>query len=201
MRLGVLGGTFDPPHIAHLIHAEQAREQLALERILWVPAADPPHKQGIPITPIEHRVAMLRLAIEGHPAFELSLIDVQRPGPHYSVDMLDDVAHCYPGAALFFLIGADSLRDLSTWHDPAGLIARAMLVVMPRPSVQVDIAQLETILPGLSSRLILLDAPLLEISSSTLRSHVATGRTIRYMVPQAVEAYIHEHGLYQNARG
>lgn len=201
MRLGVLGGTFDPPHLAHLIHAEQAREQLALDCILWVPAADPPHKQDMPIASIEHRVAMLRLAISGHPAFELSLIDVQRPGPHYSVDMLDEVARCYPGAELFFLIGSDSLRDLPTWHNPTGLIAKATLAVMPRPGVQYDITQLEAALPGLSSRLILIDAPLLEISSRALRSHIAAGRTIRYMVPQAVEAYISEHSLYRTVAG
>jgi len=201
MRLGVLGGTFDPPHLAHLIHAEQAREQLALDRVLWVPAADPPHKQDMPIASVEHRVTMVRLAIADHPAFELSLIDVQRPGPHYSVDMLDEVARCFPGAELFFLIGSDSLRDLPSWHNPTGLIIKATLAVMPRPGVQYDITRLEVALPGLSNRLIPIDAPLLEISSRVLRSYVAAGRSIRYMVPRAVETYISEHGLYRTTAG
>lgn len=197
MRLGVLGGTFDPPHMAHLIFAELAREQLALERVLWVPAADPPHKQGQQITPIKHRVAMLTLALAGNTAFELSRVDVERPGPHYTADMLALIAAQHPGASLFLLIGADSLRDLPTWHDPGRIVAQAYLAVMPRAGVLCDLDCLNVLIPGLCDRVIFIDAPLLELSGSDIRARLAAGQTVRYMLPPGVEDYIHQHRLFR----
>lgn len=200
MRMGVLGGTFDPPHFAHLLMAEQAREQLGLARLLWVPAADPPHKQDGIITPVAQRVAMLRLATEGNPFFEISLVDVERPGPHYSVDMVGHLLAQHPGAELFFIIGADSLADLPTWNRPQQLIARCVLAVVPRAGVSYDLAALEQYIPGLITRLVFVDSPVVELSSQMIRARTAAGLSIRYMVPSAVEAYIDEHRLYRPDR-
>ncbi len=196
MRLGVLGGTFDPPHYAHLLMAEQAREQLALERVLWIPAADPPHKRGQMITPVKHRLEMLRLALADNPYFVLSLIDVERPGPHYTADTLALVAAENQGAELFFLIGSDSLRDLPSWHDPARLIQQAFLAVIQRPDVTYDLASLETAIPGLSGRLVFIDMPPMGIAAADIRRRVSAGRTIRYLLPAGVEAYIFQQKLY-----
>jgi nicotinate-nucleotide adenylyltransferase len=200
MRVGVLGGTFDPPHYGHLVLAEQARDQLALERVLWVPAADPPLKPDVVITPIEHRLAMLELALAeaDNPAFAISSVDVERPGPHYTVDTLSLLADRQPEAQLFFLMGADSLRDLPRWHEPARLVRLARLVVMERPGVTYDLDRLEGVIPGLRESLIFLAAPLLDIAATDIRVRVAGGRTIRYLLPVGVEVYIREHELYQN---
>lgn len=199
MRLGILGGTFDPPHFAHLIMAEYTREQLNLDRILWVVTADPPHKQGQTISPVEHRLRMVGMMLADNPAFELSRIDVDRPGPHYTVDMVSILAAQYPGSALFFLMGADSLRDLPNWHNPVRLIQLANLVVMERPGVVYDLAQLEALIPGLRDCVIIEDAPVIDISSSEIRVRATSGRSIRYLLPANVETYIHAQGLYRTS--
>jgi nicotinate-nucleotide adenylyltransferase len=196
--LGVLGGTFDPPHHGHLVLAELARDQLGLERVLWVPAADPPHKQGRAITRAEHRVAMLEIALRSNPHFVLCRADLERPGPHYTVDLMDILAGEYPGAAFYFLMGGDSLRDLPTWQDPARLIKQCLLAVMPRPGFTFDMSKLEATLPGLSSRVTFIDRPLVDISGSQIVRRVRVGRTIRYLVPPGVEDYIETHGLYRS---
>jgi len=195
-RLGILGGTFDPPHIAHLILAEMAREQLRLDRVLWVPAADPPHKPGTVVAPIEHRLAMLRLALANNPDFEISLVDVERPGPHYSADMLEIVYERYAQPELIFLIGGDSLRDLPLWHQPWRVIQHAMLGVMQRTREEIDLRALEQQIPGIIDRILPVDAPLIELSSNLIRSLRAQSRSIRYMVPAPIEAYISSHSLY-----
>lgn len=198
MRLGVLGGTFDPPHYAHLLMAEQAREQLELDHVIWAPAADPPHKRGQVITPIEHRLQMVRLALADNPYFVLSLVDVERPGPHYTADTLALIAADNSGAELFFLIGSDSLRDLPTWHEPARLIQQAFLAVIRRPNVTYDLSALEAVIPGLSSRLVFVDMPTLGIAAADIRERVSAGRSIRYLLPPEVEAYIFQHKLYRD---
>jgi nicotinate-nucleotide adenylyltransferase len=197
-RIGVLGGTFDPPHYGHLMLAEQAWEQLALSRVLWVPAGDPPHKQDELITPVEHRLALVRLAIADNPKFELSLVDARRVGPHYSYAMLAIVAAEYPADEVVFLIGEDSLRDLPTWKNPEKLIEAARLGVMRRRDVVYDIDQLEAAIPGLSGCLSFIDTPLVDISSEMIRDHIAQGRSVRYQTPDSVIQYIHQHRLYQN---
>lgn len=196
MRLGVLGGTFDPPHFAHLIMAEYARELFGLVCVLWVVTADPPHKKRRVVSPVEHRLHMVDMTVADNPAFELSLIDVDRPGPHYTVDTLSLLSACYPGSDLFFLLGADSFRELPRWHDPARLIRQAKLVVMERPAVGYDMAMLEASIPGLKERVVFEDAPLIDISSSDIRARVAGGRSIRYLLPSNVETYIHTQELY-----
>lgn len=198
MRLGVLGGTFDPPHMGHLILAEQAREQLDLDRVLWVPAADPPHKQGRRISAVEHRVEMVTYAIAGNPSFQLSTVDISRAGPHYTLDMLRLLREQYHPAEFFFLIGEDSLRDIVTWHEPQQIVQEARLGVMARPGVVTDLAEIEGAVPGLQAAVTRVDAPLIEISGSDIRARVAAGRSIRYMLPFPVYHHIHQNRLYQD---
>jgi len=196
--LGILGGTFDPPHLGHLILAEVAADALDLAAVLFVPAADPPHKAPSTVTAsAEDRVAMVKLAIAGNPRFRLSGVDVDRPGPHYSVDMIRLLRLEYPGAEFVFLIGEDSLRDLPTWSRPRDLIALARLGVMRRPGVEADLDALEAALPGLSARLAWLDAPRIEIASSVLEQELQAGRSVRYRIPDPVIAYIRTHHLYR----
>ncbi|HIE38657.1 MAG TPA: nicotinate-nucleotide adenylyltransferase [Anaerolineales bacterium] len=196
-RLGVLGGTFDPPHYGHLVLAETARVQLGLVRVLFVPAGEPPHKPGRPITPAHHRAAMVEAAIADNPAFALSRVDLDRPGPHYTVEMLALLRREHPEVAFFFLMGGDSLAQLLTWHDPAGIVRQATLAVMRRPDWEADLAALGREVPGIRQRLVWLDVPRLDISGSDLRQRARRGLPLRYLVPPAVEVYIRQRHLYR----
>jgi nicotinate-nucleotide adenylyltransferase len=195
-RLGILGGTFDPPHIAHLVMADQARSQLNLSRVLVVLAGQPPHKLGRPVTPIEHRLAMTQLAIANDPGLALSRVEVDRPGPHYTVDTLAELRAARPEDDLYLLIGSDSLRDLMAWRDPARIVAQARLAVMRRPDAEPDMRALEVAIPGIGARVEWVDAPWLDISSHDIQRRVRAGLSIRHLVPAAVERYIVEHRLY-----
>jgi nicotinate-nucleotide adenylyltransferase len=194
----VIGGTFDPPHYAHLVLAENGLAQLALDRVLFVPAGQPPHKPERPITPAHHRLAMLEAALADNGGFCLSRIDVDRPGPHYTVDMLRIVKETYPEATCFFLMGGDSLAEFGTWRDPSGILEQAQLAVMKRPGWEADLASLSERLPDIGRRLVWLDAPHLEISGTDLRRRAAEGLPIRYLVPPPVEGYVREHALYRS---
>lgn len=196
---GVIGGTFDPPHVGHLILAEFARSELNLSEVVFVPAAQPPHKLDRKILPIEHRLAMVRLAIATNPHFALSKIDIERPGPNYTVETLSLLRERWGETVeIFFIMGLDSLVELPTWHQPTRLIQLCRLAVMARPGYQVDMAALERAVPGLSERLIFIPAPLIGISSTNIKERVSRGETITYLVPRAVEAYIHDHRLYRD---
>jgi nicotinate-nucleotide adenylyltransferase len=195
-RLGVLGGTFDPPHIGHLILAEYAREALDAAQILFVPTADPPHKDDTRLA-IEHRLAMVERAIAGNPYFAVSLADVERPGPHYTVDLVPILQKQYPEAELYFLIGADSLRDLPTWNRPQELIRLCKFAVMRRPDVEATPEMHEAILPGLAERVIMLDTPLVDISSTDIVTRLRAGKSARYIVPEAALDYLLANGLYK----
>ncbi len=195
-RIGVLGGTFDPPHYGHLAMAETARVQLALEKVLFVPAGQPPHKMDMVLSPARHRLAMVEAAIADNPAFAVSRADLDRPGPHYTVDLLRYLRRDYPRADLYFLMGADSLAELLTWRDPAGILEQAWLAVMPRTGYEPDMEALMAALPALRERLIWLDIPFIEIAATDLRRRVRVGLPIRYLVPPAVEAYIRRERLY-----
>jgi nicotinate-nucleotide adenylyltransferase len=195
--IGIFGGTFDPPHLGHLILAAEARQQFSLTRLFWVLTPIPPHKLDQPITPIEHRLAMLQLAITGNSDFELSRLEIDRPGPHYALDTVNLLAEQNPGADMAYLMGGDSLRDLPTWHRPAELLSACRyLGVMRRPSDSIHLPDLEAILPGITSKVRFVDALLLEISSREIRQRVAEGRPFRYYLPPAVYGYILEHNLY-----
>ena len=197
-RIGLFGGTFDPPHLGHLILASEAQSQLELTRLLWVLTPEPPHKQEQVITPAAHRLAMVELAIEDNPAFELSRIELDRPGPHYTLDTVHIVAAQNPGAEIVPIIGGDSLRDLPTWHEPRQIVYDCHWIgVMRRPSDAADLEALERELPGIRSKVHYVDAPLLEIASREIRSRIASGKSVRYYLPQPVYEYITEHHLYE----
>jgi nicotinate-nucleotide adenylyltransferase len=196
-RLGVFGGTFDPIHIGHLILAEEARSQLKLDRVFFVPAGDPPHKRDAPLTPVTHRLCMVELAVADVDYMVVSRIDADRSGPHYTIDMMRLLQReVGENAKWYLLMGMDSLRDLPQWHDPRWLVEHCQIVALDRHDVTIDWQKLEADLPGIRDRVILLDMPAIEIASHVLRERVRTGQSIRYQVPRPVEAYIHKHGLY-----
>lgn len=196
-RVGVLGGSFDPIHIGHLILAEEARDQLNLDFVYFVPAGNPPHKQGRRLAPVEVRVRMAELAIAGNKAFRVSRVDADRPGPHYTIDMVQIIQdQLPPGCELFFLMGFDSLAELPAWHEPARLIAACHLVALTRHDIDVDWAKLEAALPGIRGRVTILDMPELEIASHQLQERIREGRSIRYLVPEPVRQYIAREGIY-----
>jgi nicotinate-nucleotide adenylyltransferase len=198
-RLGILGGTFDPPHIAHLALAEQGRVQLGLAKVVFCPAGQQPLKAGQPVTPAPHRLRMVELAIAGHPDFILSRVDVDRPGPHYTADTLAMLRREYPDPELYFLMGADSLRDLLKWREPQRIVAQAYLAVARRPGVAPDLAELEAALPGVRERIVWIDAPWLDVAARDIRRRVRNGLPIRYLVPLTIQAYIEQNKLYQQA--
>lgn len=197
-RIGLFGGTFDPPHLGHLILAAEARAQLGLQRLMWILTPDPPHKQGVEIAPLVHRLAMVKLAISGDDSFELSGVEMERPGPHFALDTVKVIAEKFPSADLIYLMGGDSLRDLPTWNQPGDLLARlAAIGVMRRPGDSVDLVHLEQSLPGLTSKVRFVDSPRIEIASHEIRARVAQARPFRYFLTPTVYTYILEHNLYR----
>ena len=200
--LGVLGGTFDPIHVGHLAVAEEAREVLGLARVLFVPAGQPPHKVPGSVSRVGDRVAMVQLAIADNPAFELSMVEVQREGPSYTVDTLETLARANPGAQLHLILSAETFAELPTWHEPERLFEAARMAVVPREGYPApDPAWLARAFPGREDRVEYLRGPRFELSSTALRARVAAGRSIRYLVPAAVEAYIADHDLYRRLPG
>ena len=197
-RIGILGGTFDPIHIGHLILAEEAWFQLRLDRIYLAPAGDPPHKRGRRMAPVKDRLCMAELATADVDYALISRIDADRPGPHYTSDLVRLLQQQLgPGTDIYFLMGMDSLRDLPTWHEAQWLVDHARLAALSRHDVELDWEALEAALPGVRSRVTILDMPELEIASHVIQQRVRNGQPIRHMVPRAVEAYIMKHGLYR----
>lgn len=197
-RIGILGGTFDPIHIGHLILAEEAWFQLRLDHIYLAPAGNPPHKRGRRMAPVEDRLCMAELATADVDYALISRIDADRPGPHYTSDLVRLLQQQVgPGTDIYFLMGMDSLRDLPTWHEAQWLVDHARLAALSRHDVELDWEALEAALPGVRSRVTILDMPELEIASHVIQQRVRNGQPIRHMVPRAVEAYIMKHGLYQ----
>ena len=197
-KVAMLGGTFDPIHIGHLILAEEACDQLGLSEVFVVPAGNPPHKQDRRLAPVEDRLRMIDLAIAGNPAFRASRVDADRPGPHYTVDTVrifqEQLA---PDCELYFLMGYDSLAELPGWNRPEELVAACHLVALTRYDVPLNWERLETALPGIRDRVTLLDMPEIEIASHQIQERVRQGRSIRYLVPDPVREYIEEHALYR----
>ena len=174
------------------------RDQLELEQVIFVPAGTPPHKVGQVISPAEHRLAMVELAIQSNPAFTLSRVDVDRPGPHYTVDTIRLLRREFPpDATIFFIMGMDSLGEIITWHQPAELIKLCELAVVDRPWYDVNMKALEAAIPSIKERVHFVHIPGLAIASSDLQRRVREGRTIKYQVPPSVEAYIYAQGLYR----
>ncbi len=198
MNIGVVGGTFDPIHIGHLTVAEEVRVRLNLAEILFVPAGQPWLRTNSPISAAEHRVQMVRLAIEDKPYFKLSTMEIERAGPTYTVDTVAELkVQLGAGDELFFILGWDSLAELPQWREPSRLIKMCRLVAVPRVGSPVpDLNSLEAAIPGLSQSVILLDMPYIDISASAIRERVARGLSIHHLVPEPVERYIKQHGLY-----
>jgi nicotinate-nucleotide adenylyltransferase len=197
MQIGIFGGTFDPPHIAHLILAAEAYAQLSLTKVLWVLTPKPPHKHDHYITPVGDRLAMLVAALGDDPAFELSRVDLDRPAPHYAVDTVKLLKGIHPDDKLIYLMGGDSLEDLPGWHDAQGFVeACDGLGVMLRSQSEIDLEALEARLPGINQKVQIIRAPVLEISSTHVREWIAQGRPYRYYLPATVYRVIQERNIY-----
>ena len=200
--IGVFGGTFDPIHVAHLAVAQEAAESLGLERVLFVPAGRPPHKPGLEITSGRHRLAMVELAVAGNVRFAVDRQELDRAGPSYTVDTLEALRAprlaADPTLDLVLILSADAFLGLMTWRDPRRVLELARFAVAPRDGYpDAGPAFLEEHLPDLADRAVFLDGPRMRLSASELRDRAAAGRSLRYLVPDAVAAYIGDHGLYR----
>lgn len=199
-RLGLLGGTFDPIHCGHLVIAEEARVRLGLAEVRFIPAGQPPHKSGQPVTAAVDRLAMVSLATAANSAFTVSALEIERDGPSYTADTLAHVQQVEGSdCALYFIVGGDALPDLLDWHAPARILALSTLVAVRRPGVApADLRLLKDRLPALEERLIILDGPQFAVSGTEIRHRIRTGLPIRYQVPEPVWQYVQDHRLYRN---
>ena len=198
-RIGLFGGTFDPVHAGHLILAEQCREQCRLDEVWFLPAGEPPHKRGASITPGKSRAEMLDLAVAGHPQFRVNRMELERRGTTFTVDTLELLHAEDPSRELFFLIGADSLAELTTWRSPDRIAQLATIVAVnrgdrPLPDVSPLAARLGT---EFVARLEFATMPGIDLSSTDIRRRAHSGLSIRYLTPRAVEVYIAEHAVYR----
>jgi len=198
MEIGLLGGTFDPIHLGHLIIAEGVRQKLGLGKVIFIPAGHPWLKADRQITAAKHRLAMLKLAIESNQYFEVSTAEIDRLGPSYTVDTVEAMRNeMGPQNTMYFIVGPDALADLPRWKDPARVATLCQIVGVNRPDVpNIDLAALEAVSPEISSCAKFVDVPQIGISSTAIRESVRAGLSICYMVPAEVERYIHEHQLY-----
>lgn len=199
MKIGVLGGTFDPVHQGHIMMAEEAIDALSLSEVLMVPAGQPVSKVNDRITSAEHRLAMLRLAVAGRQNLKVSTMEIERPGPSFTVDTVAGLSEQRGGRdEIYFILGWDSLEQLSEWREPARLISMCFLVAVPRPGCpRPDLEALEAGVPGISRRVVFLEKPRVDISASAIREMAARGLSIDHLVPGPVAAYIKEHKLYR----
>lgn len=196
--IGVFGGTFDPPHFGHLRLAGEARRTLLLEKVLWVVTAFPPLKPNPPIASIDLRLEMVRAALDGEPAFELSLADVDRPAPHYAVGTLEWLRARDPSAQFAYIMGSDSLSNLPAWHDPRRFLDLCWrLAVLLRPGARPDMAALEAELPGITAKVTWVEGTLIDVSASEIRRRVRADLPFRHLVPPKVAELIEASGVYQ----
>jgi nicotinate-nucleotide adenylyltransferase len=198
VKVGVLGGTFDPVHLGHIGMAEEARKALDLAEVIFVPAGQPVGKLGDVVTPATQRVEMLRLALIGKPYFNISYMEIERPGPSYTVDTLDAIKKRYGGKTeIYFILGFDSLAQFTDWREPARIVAMCFLVAVPRPDYpRPDVKALGKRIAGISRKIIFLDEPNLDISATRIREKIVRREAIDQLVPGLVADYIKEHGLY-----
>ncbi len=188
-QIGIMGGTFDPIHCGHLLAAEQAREQAELDEVWFLPAHIPPHKQHEQITAAHHRLRMVELATADHPAFRVSRLELDRSGPSYTIDTMRQLIGTYPDAQFFFIVGGDMVNSLPQWHRFSELVQLVRFIGLYRPGSTFD-------RQSLAASVTFVEMPLWDVSSSLIRQKVRAGRSIRYLVPQAVERYIKENRLY-----
>lgn len=189
-RVGIMGGTFNPIHNGHLMIAEQAREQVSLDEIWFMPARIPPHKQDKGIASVEHRMNMVKLAIADHPQFSLTTIELEREGPSYTVDTMEYLTRCYPDHSFFFIVGGDMLAILPKWHRIDELVQLVQFIGFDRPGSSFDITKI-------AARITYVTLPKWEISSTFIREMANHQQSLRYLVPPPVESYIKEHKLYE----
>ena len=200
MKIGLLGGTFDPVHRGHLEIAGEVGSRLGLDEVIFIPAAITPLKEGATVTPVEHRVEMVRLAIEGNPYFSLSTVEIYRTGPCYTVDTIVELRGLLGDESeLYFIMGCDSLSSLPRWKDPDRLVRACRLVSVPRPGCSLpDIEALEAEVPGIKESVVELDGPYIDISASEIREMAAAGKEIGHLVPDVVAEYIEKYKLYSS---
>lgn len=197
-RLGIFGGTFDPPHVGHLILAAEALDQLELDFTVWVLTPDPPHKRGQEISTLKHRLDMVELAIKDNDAFSLSHVDIDRPGPHYTLETVKILKREYPGLELIYLMGGDSLHDLPNWYKADQFLHVVDGIgVMRRPGDNIDLSELTRALPELETKLNFVTAPLLEISAEQIRRRAHEDRNYRYYLLPNIYDYIRKHQIYR----
>jgi len=198
MRLGVFGGTFNPPHHGHLILASEACDQAKLDKVLWVLTPLSPFKQEQVLPPVDIRLNMLRAAVNKDSRFEISFIDINRPAPHFASETMQLLRRAHPDAELFYIMGADSLSDLPAWHAPQEFLSACDgLLVMHREQEEVMIGSLEDSLPGITPKIHLLASPVVDISSREIRERIGQKRSVRYLLPDGVLSIIEENRLYQ----
>lgn len=201
MKLGVIGGTFDPIHNGHLFIAEEARCRFDLEKVIFVPSFAPPHKRGVEFSPPADRLAMVRMAIEGNAAFEASSLEIERGGVSYTVDTLRELRMRNPDNDFYFITGADAIVEILTWKEPERVMALAEFIVAARRGFPLE--NIERALPalvegkGAMERVIVMESPLIDISASEIRERVAAGLPVRYLLPEAVRRYVEDRGLYR----
>lgn len=199
MKIGIFGGTFDPPHLGHLILAAEAQAQLGLGHVLWVLTPYPPHKKNVKISTLQDRMTMVMLAISGNQHFNLSRVDIDRPPPQYALDTVNLLRQNSLKDTFFYLMGADSFNDLLSWHEPAQFVrACDGLGIMKRYGEMIDTTKLNAEIPGLEAKLHFLDTPKIEIAGSNIRERVKGGMQFRYLVPEKIYHYILKHKLYQD---
>jgi nicotinate-nucleotide adenylyltransferase len=198
MKIGLLGGTFDPIHMGHLVIAEEVRLKLALDEVLFIPAGRPWLKSERRVAPGEHRLEMLKLAIGPNPHFKVSTIELERPSPSYSVDTVSALRdELGAEVELYFIVGFDALAELPIWKEPSRLLDLCHIVAVRRPGyAELDWRYLEQAIPGISARVVVVDVPQIDISSTLIRERVAGGLSISHLVPEAVEGYILKNRLY-----
>lgn len=194
-----MGGTFDPIHYGHLIIAEESRREFCLDKVIFVPAGEPPHKKDYQVSSVEHRYALTVLATASHPDFVCSRTEIERPGPSYSIDTIRQIKESHPsGTKIYFITGADAMAEILTWHEHDKLKSICKFIAATRPGY--NLAELKDRLPpDYLDQVIFLEVPGVQISSTELRARVAVGNPIKYMVPEAVEIYIEKHGLYRTS--
>ena len=196
MRLGLMGGTFDPIHYGHLAAAEVARYEFGLVKVVFIPAGQPPHKTGQKISPAAHRLAMVRLAVASNPFFEVSTVEIDRPGPSYTVETVSAFRHLYSSAEIYFITGADAVAEISTWRRIEELLRLCWLVAVTRPGYLLEDLREWLVKPELWRKILTLQVPGVAVSSTEIRERVRAGRPVKYLLPEAVEDYIARHGLY-----
>ena len=196
-RIGIFGGTFDPPHVGHQILGMEAYAELNLDILYWVLASNPPHKLGQKTAPLDLRIQMVKSAIKFDNIFDFSSVDIDRPGPHYVLDTVRIFKNMNPGAELFFIMGGDSLRDLHTWYKAQEFVSECdWLGVMHRPGDSIDLKDIESSLPGITEKIRFVEAPLLEISSNQIRKLISDEKPFRYYLPPEVYKIIMDNHLY-----